>query len=140
MISISILVALFLISFFLRKYSDTFYRGKPAGLCEAKLADKPNWVSSLVEPSNPHFVAPLSVGAFDHIEKAIKRIEPKVYLLVTPDFIEGYRRSQFFGFTDWFCINTLGHITSSATVGYSDFGNNRRWVNRLHVEVEKKQG
>ncbi len=35
------------------------FRTMPDGLCEARLDDKPNWVSSLVDTSDSHYIKPL---------------------------------------------------------------------------------
>lgn len=136
---IIILLCFLMLTLILKKYPDIFYRDKPLGLCQAHLDDKPHWVSSLVEPSNEHYVSPLPVSTFASMANAMELIDPNTYILIHPFYMEGYRRTAYFGFTDWFCINELGHVTSTATLGYSDLGNNKRWVEQLRLLLERKE-
>jgi uncharacterized protein (DUF1499 family) len=130
-----VLLGVFIMSIFLSKYPELFYRDSPVGLCEANLPDKPNWVSSLVDRKDSHYISPLSFNEFDDIRQCIYNVDPKSYIIVHPKYIEGYRRTNFFGFTDWFCIKDSGQVTSSATVGYSDLGKNRQWVDKLRSQL-----
>tara|TARA_B110000879_G_C11062754_1_gene467396 strand:+ start:638 stop:1087 length:450 start_codon:yes stop_codon:yes gene_type:complete len=134
---IVILLGVLLMSLFLKVFPNVFYRDKPAGLCEAILPDKPNWVSSLAIPDNAHYVMPLPMSVFEDITRAIVKIDPNTYTVVHPYYIEGYRRTAFFGFTDWFCITDTGQVTSTATLGHSDVGVNRKWVESLRVLLNK---
>lgn len=131
------LLGVFVMSIFLSKYPEFFYRDSPLGLCEANLSSKPNWVSSLVEPSDSHYVSPLPVNSLDAIQQCIYKIDPKTYVVLHANYIEGYTRTNFFGFTDWFCIKDNGQITSSATLGYSDLRKNRQWVEKLRQQIIK---
>jgi uncharacterized protein (DUF1499 family) len=132
---IVILLCVLSVNTLLAKYPDFFYRDKPQGLCEAALSDKPNWVSSLVHRSNSHYVSPLPVTPLSDIARCIQRMDPQIYVVIHNRRIEGFRRTHYFGFTDWFCITDNGHITSSATLGYSDLGNNRNWVTDLRQQL-----
>lgn len=131
---IVLLSALFM-SLFLKFFPNMFYRDKPSGLCQGVLANKPNWVSSLVAVDDPHYIEPLQMIEFSKLSQAIELINPKTYIVVHPYYIEGYRRTDFFGFTDWFCITDTGQVTSSATLGHSDLGVNRRWVESLRQKI-----
>ncbi len=132
---IVILVTVLIMSLFLSKHPNFFYRDRPAGLCEAALPDKPNWVSSLVHRSDAHYIAPLPVTAIDNLAHYIYEMDPKTYIVRYPDYLEGYRRTKFWGFTDWFCIKDNDHVTPSATIGHSDLGENRRWVEALRQRI-----
>ena len=133
-ILISLLFVFLLKCFFWFK-PDFFFRDMPQGLCQAKLDNKPNWVSSLVKSDNAHYIKPLPVKAFQSVIPMLKTIDKEVVIKQEDEHLIGYRRSWFFGFTDWFCITKEGAITSSATVGYSDLGNNRRFVLKLQALI-----
>ena len=106
------------------------YRPMPEGLCTAKLQEKPNWVSSLVDKDDKHYVQNLGSIDLSRLSQCLK--ESKVIVTEQSEKkLIGYRRSRYFHFTDWFCITSDGNITSSATMGHSDLGNNRAWVSRL---------
>ncbi len=135
-VMVVVLLSVLLMSLFLKFFPNVFYRDKPAGLCEAILSDKPNWVSSLVATDNAHYINPLPMTEFSKLAEIIERIEPTTYLVIHPYFIEGYRRTPFFGFTDWFCITDTGQVTSAATLGHSDLGVNRRWVDSLREKLK----
>ena len=132
---IIVLVLLLAFHLFISKRPDFFYRDKPEGLCQAALPDKPNWVSSLVYPSDGHYIRRLPEHSLEKIVRAIHRLDPKTYVVLHPTYIEGYRRSHYFRFTDWFCIKEDGNITSTAAVGYSDLGKNRQWVEALRKQL-----
>lgn len=136
MVAVLLLAGALFMSIFLKFFPDTFYRDKPHGLCEANLPDKPNWVSSVVSIEDPHYIAPLPMTNFYQLAEAIDAIDPKTYKIIYPYYIEGYRRTNFFGFTDWFCITDTGQITSTATLGHSDLGVNRRWVESLRSKLQ----
>ena len=106
------------------------YRPMPEGLCKAALQDKPNWVSSMVDKDNEHYIEALGKINLDTLSQCLK--DSGVNLTEqTSEKLTGFRRSHYFHFTDWFCITSDGNITSSATIGHSDLGNNRAWVSRL---------
>ena len=132
---IILLVIAFLVQVLLLKKPNLFYRDIPAGLCVADLPNKPNWVSSLVPSSNAHYIAPLPTASLIHTADVIQLIDPKTYTVIVSGTLQGFRRTPFWGFTDWFCIGEDGHVTSSATLGYSDLGKNREWVNHLRQRL-----
>jgi len=129
LIALSSVIALFLYS-----YPDTFYRPVPNGICNGKLPDKPNWVSSLVDKRDPHYIEKLPLTSSKKQEDCLKKINSSLVIVLEGVDIVGYRRTRVFGFTDWFCLRSAtGEITSSATLGYYDFGVNRAFVSKLRA-------
>ena len=137
MVVLLLSIGVFVMSLFLSQNKGFFYRDKPEGLCEALLPDKPNWVSSLVSISDPHYIASLPVDKLATVSAAIYQIDPKSYVLMHEHYLEGFHRTKFWGFTDWFCIKSDGNVTASATLGHSDLGYNRRWVENLRKLLER---
>lgn len=120
-----------ILSFF---YPDLLLRSEPNGLCEGQLSARPNWVSSKVPKSDPHYIAPLPKVDKKVLIECIKHLPPKkISIEMEGDHIHGVRRTAFWGFADWFCIEPTGDITSSATLGHSDLGVNRHWVEALRA-------
>lgn len=109
------------------------YRPMPADLCEAKLSSsKPNWVSSLIANSDEHYITPLQFNSLSSLAANIEKYSPKTHIVhLDQSKLLAYRQSPVFNFTDWICIKADGHVTASATMGYSDFGKNRQWVNLI---------
>ncbi len=111
------------------------FRPMPGGLCEAKLdAKKPNWVSSLVDSSDPHYIKPLEPGAPK--QRAQCLFETFKNLTVThvdDSHLIAYRQTTVFNFVDWLCIKANGDVTSSATLGHSDLGKNRELVETIRA-------
>lgn len=129
-----ILLIFFLYILSMIVFSGINYRPMPAGLCDGKLPNhKPNWVSSLVDIDNKHHVEPLPVGLLSDLAKCIKTSSPHVHIVRVKDdeSLLAWRQSPVFHFTDWICIRTDGNLSSSATMGYSDFGKNRQWVETI---------
>lgn len=116
------------------------FRGMPQGLTQGTLnASKPNWVSSLVPESDSHYVAPLTVADLSAIKDCVLRQSPKTTLVkLDESSLIAYRQSPVLNFTDWLIIKNDGQVTSSATMGYYDFGKNREWVEslRAHCTVQ----
>lgn len=110
-----------------------FFRPAPQGLCQAALSDTPNWVSSLVAPDNAHYVKPLGLVDIAQLSACLKKGGLKSKLFQKGTHYHGYRRTKMLGFTDWFCISEKGEVTSSATLGYSDMGVNRAWVEQMRA-------
>lgn len=130
-------VTWFVLSFF---YPDLLLRPAPSGLCEGRLANKPNWVSSKVSKSDPHYIPPLPQTDKAELIDCINTLPPKrVNIEQVGEDMHGVRRTSFFGFADWFCITSDGDITSSATIGHSDMGVNRAWVTSLRKCLMKRQ-
>ncbi|HAU1152904.1 TPA: DUF1499 domain-containing protein [Legionella pneumophila] len=109
------------------------FREMPKGLVEGQLPDdKPNWVSSLVNESDSHYIAPLKVESMSELAACIEsKISELKIQKQDASFLVGYRQSRFFHFVDWLCIHADGNVISSATMGYSDFGKNRELVEKI---------
>ncbi|QRN04646.1 DUF1499 domain-containing protein [Legionella sp. MW5194] len=111
------------------------FRAMPQGLIQGTLnVSKPNWVSSRVPESDSHYVAPLTVTDLSAIRDCVLRQSPKTTLVkLDASSLIAYRQSPVFNFTDWLIIGNDGQVTSSATMGYYDFGKNREWVESLRA-------
>ena len=109
------------------------FRPMPPGLCEGKLPEKmPNWVSSLVPDTDAHYIKPLSITSLPIIAKYIEKCGTKIHITnMDNSNLFAYRQSPVFNFTDWICIRADGHVSASATMGYSDLGKNREWVTMI---------
>ncbi|ANN94778.1 TPA: DUF1499 domain-containing protein [Legionella pneumophila] len=109
------------------------FREMPKGLVEGQLPDdKPNWVSSMVNESDSHYIAPLKVESMPQLVACIERKIPELKIQKQEaSLLVGYRQSRFFHFVDWLCIHADGNVISSATMGYSDFGKNRELVEKI---------
>ncbi|HAT1902786.1 TPA: DUF1499 domain-containing protein [Legionella pneumophila] len=109
------------------------FREMPEGLVEGQLPDdKPNWVSSMVNESDSHYIAPLKVESMPQLVACIERKIPELKIQKQEaSLLVGYRQSRFFHFVDWLCIHADGNVISSATMGYSDFGKNRELVEKI---------
>lgn len=112
------------------------FRKMPKGLIEGKLPDdKPNWVSSLVNESNAHYIAPLKIETIPKLVACIESKVPELKLQKQEaSFLIGYRQSRLFHFVDWLCIHANGDVISSATMGHSDFGKNRELVEKIRSQ------
>lgn len=105
------------------------YRAMPQGLCEGALpSNQSNWVSSLIAPSNPHYVAPL---ARPELASIAARMSQAHVAELNPEHLIAYRQSPVLSLTHWICIKKDGHVVSSATLGHYDFGKNRQWVESI---------
>lgn len=108
--------------------------------------DSPNCVSSLASDS-AHFVTPLTFN--DQPEVALQRLkaalltEKRVTIVKEQtDYLHGEVRSLIFRFVDdveFTLVPEQGvfQIRSSSRVGYSDFGVNRRRIERIRQRFEK---
>ncbi|HAU1192969.1 TPA: DUF1499 domain-containing protein [Legionella pneumophila] len=112
------------------------FREMPKGLVEGQLPDdKPNWVSSLVDESDSHYIAPLKVESMSELAACIDSKIPELKIQKQDvSLLVGYRQSRFFHFVDWLCIHADGNVISSATMGYSDFGKNRELVEKIRSQ------
>ncbi len=133
-INYSLLILLFILSLTILTqllFPTLNYRPMPTGLCEGTLSpSKPNWVSSLVQSSNSHHIAPLQGNTLALIASHLKKAQ--IVDLNTSRLI-AYRQSPLLSFTDWICIKSNGDVISSATLGYYDFGKNRQWVEAIRA-------
>lgn len=108
--------------------------------------DSPNCVSSLASDS-AHFIAPLTFN--DQPEAAMQRLkialltEKRVTLVKEQaNYLHGEVRSLIFRFVDdveFTLVPESGafQIRSSSRVGYSDFGVNRRRIERIRKKFQK---
>lgn len=118
------------------------FRSMPPALCEGKLdVQKPNWVSSQVASADKHYVEPLHFSDLEALAVCIKRTLPSVTLTqLSSTRLIAYRQSKVFNFVDWICIQSNGSVSSSATLGYSDFGKNRQLVEQIRMSCSGKCG
>ncbi len=111
------------------------YRDMPAGLSEGHLPEgKPNWVSSKVPMTDTHYIAPLKIQSLAQLSSCIESKIPEVIIKNTDaSQIIAYRPSRVFHFVDWLYIHNDGAVSSSATMGHSDFGKNRELVEKIRT-------
>jgi uncharacterized protein (DUF1499 family) len=109
------------------------YRDMPPELMEGHLPEeKPNWVSSKVDPHNMHYIAPLTFQSLTQLASCIEMQLPQVKIKsVDSSKLIAYRASTVFHFVDWLCIHADGTVTSTATMGHSDFGKNRELIEEI---------
>lgn len=109
------------------------FREMPKELCTGKLNAKlPNWVSSQVDKNDDHYIDPLKIESLAQLADKIKNKIPGVTLVEQDNNrILAYRQSTIFHFTDWICIEANGNVTSTATLGYGDFNQNRKLVESI---------
>ena len=109
------------------------YRPMPAGLCDSTYAsNKAGWVSSLLPPSDKHYIAPLKQNSLSQIAAQIKTAQ---VVDLNTHFLTAYRQHSIFAVTDWMCVRSDGAVTSTSTMGYYDFGRNRQWVESVRAHV-----
>jgi uncharacterized protein (DUF1499 family) len=111
------------------------FREMPDGLIGGGLPEnKPNWVSSTVSPTDSHYIAPLKFQSLAQLSACIASKLPHVSIKKTDESkIIAYRQSKVFHFVDWLCIHADGRISSSATMGHSDFGKNKELVEQIRT-------
>ncbi len=109
------------------------FRPMPDGLIKGNLSEeKPNWVSSFIDPANSHYIKPLKVESLSQLSHCIQSKIPEVVIQKSDDAsIIAYRQSTVFHFVDWLCIHADGNVVSSATMGRSDFGKNRELIEKI---------
>lgn len=132
-IVLAIIIAIVVIMYL---FPQINFREMPTGLIEGKLPDdKPNWVSSLVNESNAHYIAPLKIETIPKLVACIESKVPELKLQKQEaSLLIGYRQSRLFHFVDWLCIHANGDVISSATMGHSDFGKNRELVEKIRSQ------
>ncbi len=108
--------------------------------------DSPNCVSSLASDS-AHYIDPLTFNeqpevAMQRLKAAILSEKRMTIVTAETNYLHGEARSLIFRFVDDVEF-TLGaeekvfHVRSSSRVGYSDFGVNRRRVERIRQRFQK---
>lgn len=132
-IVLAIIIAIVVIMYL---FPQINFREMPKGLIEGKLPDdRPNWVSSLVNESNAHYIAPLKIETIPKLVACIESKVPELKLQKQEaSLLIGYRQSRLFHFVDWLCIHANGDVISSATMGHSDFGKNRELVEKIRSQ------
>ncbi len=112
------------------------FRSMPPGLCKGELPENmPNWVSSLVPETDEHYIKPFYNTPLPALAEYIVKCGPKIHITqLDSASLIAYRQSPMFNFTDWICIRADGHVSSSATMGYSDLGKNRELVNKIRAQ------
>ncbi|WP_367607344.1 DUF1499 domain-containing protein [Legionella sp. W05-934-2] len=115
------------------------FKEMPKGLCAGNLnGKKPNWVSSKVDKADSHYVAPLKITSLLTVEDAIKNHLPGITIYQRDkNNLLAYRQSPIYHFTDWICIEADGSVTSSATLGYGDFNQNRKLVESIRQILQQ---
>lgn len=123
---------------------------KMLGIDHSRMApcpDKPNCVSSQAEDEK-YFVSPISYeGERQKAIKTIKQILSErartVIVTETDDYLHAECRTRVFGFVDdtefYFPEDErVVHIRSAARTGYSDFGVNRKRIEEIRAEFDKR--
>jgi len=106
---------------------------------------KPNWVSSQVEPTDAHYVAPLKFSRDAKI--AMQRLVKVVQAMPRAQIVEqkeGYVYAQFttplMGYVDdveFHCDGKAIHARSSSRLGVRDFNVNRKRIEAIRGAFEK---
>jgi uncharacterized protein (DUF1499 family) len=108
---------------------------------------KPNWVSSQVEPTDAHYIAPLKAAgngraAMPRLVKALQGF-PRVNVVEQK---EGYLYAEFstalMGFTDdveFAASPDAIHVRSSSRLGIRDFDVNRKPIEAVRAAFEKSK-
>ena len=111
------------------------------GRFNARPTWKPNWVSSQVEATDPHYIAPLAPGgdarlAMPRLKKVLASF-PRVKVVEEK---EGYLYAEFstalMGFTDDVEFAALGdaiQVRSSSRLGIRDFDVNRKRIEAVRA-------
>lgn len=104
---------------------------------------KPNWVSSQVDPGDPHYVAPIKAGG--EPAAVIQRVAKVVGALPRVKIVEqkgGYLHAEFstalMGYTDDVEFHADGkalQVRSSSRLGIRDFNVNRKRVEMLRAQL-----
>lgn len=125
-----------------RRPSDLGVQG---GRFTAARTWKPNWVSSQVDPGDPHHIAP--IRATGDPAAVIRRVAQVVGALPRAKVVgqqDGYLHAEFstalMGFTDdveFLADGNLLHVRSSSRLGIRDFDVNRKRVEALRAQLEK---
>jgi uncharacterized protein (DUF1499 family) len=102
---------------------------------------KPNWVSSQVDPSDPHYIAPLpfkgdSAAAVKKLKTTLEGL-PRVKVIETrPDYLYAEFSTPLMGYTDdveFVSDGKVIHVRSSSRLGIRDLGVNRKRVEAIRA-------
>jgi uncharacterized protein (DUF1499 family) len=120
-----------------------------AALSLAPCPNSPNCVSSLSpESDQEHYVAPFSfsgdpAAAWDKLKTAVLAEKRVTIVVEQEDYLHAEMRSLLFRFVDdiEFSLDRdagLIQVRSASRVGYSDFGVNRRRVERIRAAFDSQ--
>ncbi|HYQ73270.1 MAG TPA: DUF1499 domain-containing protein [Gammaproteobacteria bacterium] len=113
--------------------------------------NSPNCVSSLSpETDQEHYIAPFSysgdpAAAWQRLQTAVLAEERVTLVEARDNYLHAEVRSLVFRFVDdvEFSLNAgarLIHVRSASRVGYSDFGVNRKRVEKIRVAFDSQPG
>jgi len=121
--------------------------GVEGGRFKAPASWKPNWVSSQVETTDAHYIAPLkapgdSRSAMGKLAKVVQSF-PRAKLVEQKD---GYLYAEFstalMGYTDDVEFAAAGdviHVRSSSRLGVRDFDVNRKRIEAVRAGFDKSR-
>ena len=149
LVIVFLLLSALMVWFFIQGYLS--HSGAAVGLENGRLSvcpNKPNCVCSEDESDGESFIAPilLSVNHQAHAWQALEEtiVEQGGQLNIkNSNYLAATFKSSVFGFVDDLEIRfdsqqNVFHIRSAARVGHSDFGVNRKRVERLKTALQKK--
>ena len=102
---------------------------------------KPNWVSSQVQPSDPHHIAPLTAKGPDAMAQLRRKLEamPRVTIVKAEgDYLNAEFESALMGYVDdveFLRAGTIIHVRSSSRLGHSDLGANRKRIEAIRAAL-----
>jgi uncharacterized protein (DUF1499 family) len=109
----------------------------------ARCPSKPNCVSSQAEPQQRAYIAPLAFGgtpaAAMKALKALIEAQPGATIVsAKPDYLYAEFASSLLGFVDdvEFALDATKkqwHVRSASRLGYSDFGVNRKRIEKIRA-------
>jgi len=149
LVIVFLLLSVLLVWFFIQGYLSR--SGTAAGLESGRLSacpNQPNCVCSEDKPDAESFIAPVFLSANNHaeawqvVQEAIAELGGQLNS-ANSDYISATFESSVFGFVDDLEIRfdsqqSVFHIRSASRVGHSDFGVNRKRVERLITTVQEK--
>jgi len=106
---------------------------------------KPNWVSSQVEASDPHYIAPLKFtrdakAAMARLAKVVQA-QPRAKIVRSDEtYLNAEFSTALMGYVDdveFFCDGKAIQVRSSSRLGVRDFNMNRKRVEALRALFEK---
>jgi len=144
-----LLISLLLVWFFIQGYLSR--SGTAAGLESGRLSacpNQPNCVCSEDKADAESFIAPIFLSVNNHAE-AWEVVQETIVVqggqlnTEDSDYLSATFESSVFGFVDDLEVRfdsqqSVFHIRSASRVGHSDFGVNRKRVERLITTVQEK--
>ena len=113
--------------------------GVKDGKFTAARTGKPNWVSSQVEQSDAHYIAPLK-GSIAAVAKVVKGMQRTVIVEQKGDYLYAEFSTALMGYVDDVEFTSDGkvvHARSSSRLGVRDFNVNRKRVDAIRGVTEK---